>query len=81
MPERPFIVYPCRWEYRVIGQDREALVAAIRTVVGDLDHVLADGNRSGKYLSLSLELVVADEDQRNALFVALKRQGAVIMVL
>ena len=30
---RPQIDYPCRWQYRIIGEDRTAMLAAIAAQV------------------------------------------------
>lgn len=78
---RPDIEYPCLWEYRVIGSDREEMIQAIRQIVGNRSHKLVDGNRKGRWLSLSLELRVHDETERNDLYVSLKEIEGVKMVL
>lgn len=78
---RPEIDYPCVWEYRVIGSDREHLMGAIREIVGNRNHCLVDGHQKGPWLSLSLELTVHDEAERNDLYVSLKSIAGVKMVL
>jgi putative lipoic acid-binding regulatory protein len=79
--DRPLIDYPCEWEYRVIGIDPDEIRAAIHEVVGDMDHQLREANRSGKYLSMSLTLMVEDEAHRDALFQALNAKPKVRMVI
>jgi uncharacterized protein len=79
--KRPQIDYPCSWEFRVIGSDRALLMTAIKRIVGNRSHTLTDGNRKGAWLSLSLELLVHDESERNALYFSLKAITCVKMVL
>ena len=75
--------YPCRWTYKVIGSIKEDLRQAVKDVVGDLDHTLTFSNNSktGRYLSLKLELTVRDEAQRVGIYRALSRHRAIKIVL
>jgi putative lipoic acid-binding regulatory protein len=79
----PEISYPVLWSYKVMGTDEERLRAAVRTVVGSLNHELTRSNTSagGKYLSLHLKLVVYDKLQRHAIFYALRGHPDVSAVL
>ena len=79
--KRPEINYPCTWEFRVIGSDRALLLTKISQIVGNRSHTLEDGNHKGSWLSLSLQLTVHDEAERNALYVSLKDLPGVKMVL
>lgn len=80
---RANIEYPVRWKYTVIGVDRPALEAAIVDVVGDESHKTSLSNTSskGKYVSISLELIVLNETERLRIFDALRSQPAVSFVL
>ena len=82
-PERPDIDYPVRWTYKIIGEDEQGLRAAVAEVVGDRDHAVAFSHNSttGRYLSLTLEVVVSDEDERNGLFAALGAHEDVKVIL
>ncbi|MEO0651550.1 MAG: DUF493 domain-containing protein [Planctomycetota bacterium] len=79
----PEIHYPTMWSYKVIGSDEDALRAAVRHVVGSLNHELSRSNTSatGKYLSLHLRLVVHDKLQRHTIFHALRDHPDVRAVL
>jgi putative lipoic acid-binding regulatory protein len=79
----PVIEYPTMWSYKVIGSDEDRLRAAVRHVVGSLNHELTTSNRSatGRYLSLHLRLVVHDKLQRHAIFHALRDHPDVRAVL
>jgi len=81
--QRPEIQYPCRWTYAVIGLDEEDLRMAIAAVVRRREHRLSFSRHSAhkKYCSLHLELTVENEADRNRLFVSLKNQPSVKMVL
>jgi putative lipoic acid-binding regulatory protein len=74
---------PCPWTYVLIGRSEALLQAAVRDLLGGRDYVLAPSNRSarGRWVSLSLELTVASEDQRRGLFAALRGHADVRFVL
>ncbi len=75
--------YPCRWLYKLIGADREQLEAAVAALVTDPLASLtpSHSSRTGKYTCLDLETMVADEEARNQLYLALKQHPAVKIVL
>ncbi len=73
--------YPCRWTYKVIGSIKEDLRQAVKDVVGDLDHTFSNNSKTGRYLSLKLELTVRDEAQRVGIYRALSRHRAIKIVL
>ena len=77
------IVYPCRWEYKTIGSDRELMEAAIVEIVENLDYTLDFSNhsRTGKYCSLVLVVTVDSEEHRNSIFQALRAHRHIRMVL
>lgn len=80
---RDSIRYPTPWSYKVIGRDREQLIAAIAAVLEDHEHSIRDSKVSsrGAYLSLEVSLVVVSEEMRLGLFHAFWRQAAVLRVL
>jgi putative lipoic acid-binding regulatory protein len=77
------IDYPCVWQYKVIGMEREAVLAAISEHLGDTPYSLADSrvSSSGTYISLSLELTVYSDYQRLRLYQALGDHPDVKVVL
>lgn len=81
--EHPEIDYPCRWEYRVIGDDEQVLRLAVLSVVSGLEHAITPGNlsRTGRYVSLSVFVRVLDERQRLELFDRLAGHDAVRYLL
>jgi len=81
--QRPEILYPCRWEYKVIGTHREHLEAAIAAIMQDQEYSLdfSHASSTGKYCSFLLTTTVEDEEQRNAIFAALEKHSDIRMVL
>lgn len=81
--DHPEIDYPCRWAYKVVGTSEDRIRAAVRGVVGKTDHTLEVSNhsRTGKYVSLALEVLVADDQQRVRIGQALHEHDDVRFVL
>jgi uncharacterized protein len=80
---KPDIQYPCRWQFRLIGESREAILDAIHTSVDIAACEIAEGNASssGRYLSLNLELTVNDEAERLQFYQVLSKHPAIRVVL
>ena len=77
------LTYPCSWSYKLIGKEKEAIQKAIYAVISKREHKLTHSNRSktGKYVSLNLNLLVHNEDDRNFIYEALKAHQHIKMVL
>ena len=75
--------YPCSWKYKVVGAERKALEAAIHSVILERTHTLehSKASKTGKYISLNLDLIVHNEDDRTFIYEALKAHNDVKMVL
>ena len=80
---RPEIDYPTTWSYQLIGSDEALVRSAVAEIVAAREHTLqlTKTSRTGKYCSLRLEIVVADEADRLGLFQALATHSAVRFVL
>ena len=80
---RPQIEYPITWSYQLIGSDEAQMREAVASIVAARAHTLELSNtsRTGKYCSLRLEIEVADEADRLALFQALSKHTAVRFLL
>ena len=80
---KPEINYPCRWQFRLIGEERTAMVEAIATMANIPAAEITEANVSsgGRYLSLKIELVVHDDDERLDLYRMLAAHPAIRMVL
>ena len=80
---KPEIQYPCRWQFRLIGESREAILNAIQASVDIAACKIPEGNASshGRYLSLNLELTVNDEAERLRLYQVFSKHPAIRIVL
>lgn len=89
--QQPEVEYPCRWQYKVIGTDGEAVAEAARECVArclGADHgarsVELEPSRSsagGKYVSWSLSLRVDSARERDELFAALGSHEMIRIVI
>ena len=75
--------YPCSWTYKLIGYEKKAIQKAIHEVILEREHDLTHSNASktGKYVSMNLDLVIQNEDERNFIYEALKAHQHIKMVL
>lgn len=82
-PERPEIVYPCTWTYKVIGDDCSLLKDVIVLACSPHPVTIRHSNSSskGKYHSMNAEVVVPDERVRLEIYEILKGSSAVKIVL
>jgi len=81
--EKLELTYPCSWSYKLIGYEKEAIQKAIHDVISQKEHKLTHSNlsKTGKYISMNLNLVIQNEDERNFIFDALKKHQNIKMVL
>jgi putative lipoic acid-binding regulatory protein len=75
--------YPCSWKYKIIGEERKKLEEAVHSVILERAHTLKHSNASktGKYISMNLDLIVQNEDERTFIYEALKAHQHIKMVL
>lgn len=80
---KPQIQYPCRWQFRLIGEERAAVIAAINAVVDATGCEISDGNVSsgGRYLSVNVEMTVDGEAERQRLYQRFAADPAIKVVL
>ena len=81
--EKLELTYPCSWTYKLIGHEKEAIQKAIHEVIIEREHNLTHSNasKSGKYVSMNLDLVIQNDDERNFIFEALKAHQNIKFVL
>ncbi|MEA2099089.1 MAG: DUF493 domain-containing protein [Campylobacterota bacterium] len=81
--EKLELEYPCGWTYKLIGYEKEAIQKAIHSVIAQREHNLTHSNSSktGKYVSMNLDIVIQNEDERTFIFEALKAHQHIKMVL
>jgi len=81
--EKLELVYPCSWTYKVIGHEKEALMQAIKDVINEREHDITDSkaSKTGKYISMNLDMLIHNDDDRTFIFEALKNHQNIKMVL
>jgi uncharacterized protein len=77
------LTYPCPWTYKVFGRDEDSLRTAIAPIVGELEHTIRFSNRSrsGKYVTLELEVTVPSDERRLGIYRELHEHEAVVYLL
>ena len=82
-PQRPTIEYPTQWGFKLIGKDKEALLACIKEAMGEKEHLCSMGNTSktGKFHSYNASCMVDTEEERNRIFKYCQDHDAVEMVI
>lgn len=77
------LVYPCSWSYKLISLEKELIQKAVRDVLDEREHSLmhSKNSKGGKYISMNLEMLVHNEEDRNFIYEALKAHQHVKMVL
>lgn len=81
--EKPQIEYPTQWGFKLIGRDKDALLKAIKEVMGEREHLCHLGNTSktGKFHSYNTSCTVEHKEEQDALFKAFADHGDVEMVI
>jgi uncharacterized protein len=81
--ERPELIYPCEWIYKVIGKDVDKLIAAIEHASLELDYEVTPSNvsKNENYFSLNFKVTVPSEAARDIIYQKLNNNKDVIMVL
>jgi putative lipoic acid-binding regulatory protein len=81
--KKPNIIYPCDWDYKVIGTDIDEMIKAIEQIVEAMDYKISSSSVSakGNYFSLNLKVFVTSEIIRDIIFAKLKANKFVKIVL
>jgi len=79
----PEIVYPTSWKFKIIGTDKERLLACIKEVMKEKEHLchLGNSSRKGKFHTYNASCEVESEEERNQLFYAFSNHYDVKMVI
>ena len=75
--------YPCSWCYKVIANESAHIEGAVKEIILEKPHTLKASNSSktGKFVSMNLDLIVSNEEERDFIFRALKAHQQIKMVL
>jgi len=81
--EKPEISYPTNWGFKIIGKDKEKLLACIKEIMGDKAHLCHPGNSSSKgtFHTYNASCEVESEEERNRIFKAFGDHDDVKMVI
>ena len=81
--DKPEIVYPTEWGFKIIGRDKDALRQVIQETMGDKEHDCTYGNTSknGKFHSYNAKCIVDTQEERDRIFKAFQDHDEVEMVI
>jgi putative lipoic acid-binding regulatory protein len=81
--KKPEIVYPCQWEYAVMGLDEEDLLLCAGEILRGRPHKVSFSRQSPgkKYTAMHIDVRVESEQDRNEIFEAFKTHAKVKFVL
>jgi putative lipoic acid-binding regulatory protein len=81
--EKLSLEYPCSWSYKVVGFERAGIEIAVMEIFSERHYTLnpSKTSKGGKYISMNLELLVHNEDERTYFYETLKAHQHVKMVL
>ncbi|MGL2906508.1 HP0495 family protein [Helicobacter pylori] len=68
--ERPTIIYPCLWDYRVImtTNDTSALKELLETYQRPFKLEFKNTSKNAKFYSFNVSMEVSNEEERNEIF-------------
>ena len=65
--------YPCNWLYKIVAHERAGIEIAALEIMGVTCSLTpSNTSRGGKYISMNLELLVHNEDERTYFYETLK---------
>ena len=81
--EKLVLEYPCSWCYKVIGHHEHEIHTAVKEIILEKPHTLklSNASKTGKYVSMNLDLIITNEDERTFIYEALKNHQLIKMVL
>ncbi len=81
--EKPTIIYPCAWDYRVImtTKDSSLLKELLETYQRPFNLELKNTSKSTKFYSFNVSMEVSSETERNEIFQKISQLKVVAHVL
>ncbi|MGL2339954.1 DUF493 family protein [Helicobacter pylori] len=81
--EKPTIIYPCLWDYRVImtTNDTSVLKELLETYQRPFKLELKNTSKSAKFYSFNISMEVSNEAERNEIFQKISQLDAVVHTL
>ncbi len=81
--EKPTIIYPCAWDYRVImtTKDSSLLKELLETYQRPFQLELKNTSKSAKFYSFNVSMEVSSETERNEIFQKISQLDVVVHAL
>ncbi|GAA9659319.1 hypothetical protein VN1230_07080 [Helicobacter pylori] len=81
--EKPTIIYPCLWDYRVImtTKDTSALKEFLETYQRPFKLDLKNTSKNAKFYSFNVFIKVSNEAERNEIFQKISQLDKVVQTL
>ncbi|NWF66505.1 MAG: DUF493 family protein [Campylobacterales bacterium] len=73
--------YPINWSYKVIGKSKENIIMCVEKVLSGREFKIKESKSHKSYISLDVELLVFNDDDRVTIFEMLKTEEHVNYVL
>ncbi|MDU9793653.1 DUF493 family protein [Helicobacter pylori] len=81
--EKPTIIYPCVWDYRVImtTKDTSVLKELLETYQRPFKLEFKNTSKNAKFYSFNVSMEVLDESERNEIFQKISQLDGVVQTL
>ncbi|KMT68629.1 hypothetical protein AB891_05290 [Helicobacter pylori] len=81
--EKPTIIYPCLWDYRVImtTKDESVLKELLETYQRPFKLELKNTSKNAKFYSFNVSMEVSNEAERNEIFQRISQVDGVVQTL
>ncbi|MGL2844811.1 HP0495 family protein [Helicobacter pylori] len=81
--EKPTIIYPCVWDYRVImtTKDTSTLKKLLETYQRPFKLEFKNTSKNAKFYSFNVSMEVSSEEERNEIFQKISQLDGVVQTL
>ncbi len=81
--EKPTIIYPCVWDYRVImtTKDTSALKELLETYQRPFKLEFKNTSKNARFYSFNVSMEVSNESERNEIFQKISQLDGVVQTL
>ncbi|MBZ0182603.1 MAG: DUF493 domain-containing protein [Melioribacteraceae bacterium] len=81
--KKPNIEYPCKWTFKVIGNDLEKMIAAMEEVSTGFEYEITSSNisKKGNYFSMNLIVLLNSDTERISIYNLLSERPCIKYIL
>ena len=81
--KKPNIDYPCKWTFKVIGDDVDTMINSMEKAVEGLEKEITSSNVStrGNYFSMNLIVTINSEEERYSIYDRLSKSPNIKYIL